>query len=135
MKAATLQEGRIDEWRILELVGQTELPCNQHDLGKRQSIEKRDTMCRKLDVMLGKDHGFVDRQQPKDQPEVKGDHQAFLHLVISSVLEGLTSQVTFSTSSPVIENPKRLFLASATASMAMASDALFARDVHLTFLK
>ena len=54
------QEGRIDEWRTSNWSARRSFLATTMTL-ERQSIEERDTMCRKLDVIVGKDHGFVDR--------------------------------------------------------------------------
>jgi hypothetical protein len=67
-------EGFCDCWikqrRVVELVGQMQMLGNEHNFGEGKGVEKGESVERKIDVVFGKNHAFVDDKQREYEKKV-----------------------------------------------------------------
>src|SRR6516225_8231331 len=88
-KQKRLYESRDRSRELMEPIGQMQVLGNEHDLGKGQRVDQRESVERVINVMIGEDHGPMKRAGRTQQhnKEIKRENQVLSHLVADFCFE------------------------------------------------
>ena len=85
-KQKRLYESRDRSRELMEPIGQMQVLGNEHDLGKGQRVDQRESVERVINVMIGEDHGPMKRAGRTQQRDKKRLSSTLSHLMADFLL-------------------------------------------------